>query len=127
MKLTGDLSVSSIYRSHFISTCNIKWETDLNTGEMTACHLEQPAELPPLSCTAYLYPQSEEEGSWGESMRAGLRSEEGKVPSGKQTVHIYIYLSLSPKCQGYTETLQSEIDFCLKQQRTMKNILHERI
>lgn len=127
MKLTGDLSVSSIYRSHFISTCNIKWETDLNTGEMTACHLEQPAELPPLSCTAYLYPQSEEEGSWGESMKAGLRSEEGKVPSGKQTVHIYIYLSLSPKCQGYTETLQSEIDFCLKQQRTMKNILHERI
>lgn len=101
MKLTGDLSVSSIYRSHFISTCNIKWETDLNTGEMTACHLEQPAELPPLSCTAYLYPQSEEEGSWGESMRAGLRSEEGKVPSGKQTVHIYIYIFVSlPKMSG---------------------------
>lgn len=105
MKLTGDLSVSSIYRSHFISTCNIKWETDLNTGEMTACHLEQPAELPPLSCTAYLYPQSEEEGSWGESMRAGLRSEEGKVPSGKQTVHIYIYICLSPQNVRVTQRL----------------------
>lgn len=97
MKLTGDFSVSSIYWSHFISTCNIKWETDLNTGEMTACHLEQPAELPPLSCTAYLYPQAEEERSWGEGLRAGLKSEEGKVPSGKQTVHIYIYIISLPK------------------------------
>lgn len=49
MKLTGDLSVSSIYRSHFISTCNIKWETDWNTEEkwrhatwnnQQSCHLE---------------------------------------------------------------------------------------
>lgn len=62
MELTGDLSVSSIYRPPFISTCNIKWETDLNTGEMTACHLEQLAELSPLNCTFHLCPKCDAEG-----------------------------------------------------------------
>ena len=55
----GDLSVSSIYRSHFISTCNIKWETDLNMGDMTACHSLG------LNCTVHLYPKSDEEGNGG--------------------------------------------------------------
>lgn len=64
-ELTGDLSVSSTYRFHFISTYNIKWETDLNTLEMMPCHLEPPAELSPLNCAVHLCPKSDEEGSWG--------------------------------------------------------------
>lgn len=63
-KLMGDLSVSSTYRPRFISTCNIKWETDLNTEEMTPCQSEQQAGLSPLQGTVPLYPKSDEEGSW---------------------------------------------------------------
>lgn len=55
----GDLSVSSIYRSHLISSCSITWETDLNMGDMTACHSLG------LNCTVHLYPKSDKEGNGG--------------------------------------------------------------
>lgn len=99
MKLTGDLSVSSIYRSHFISTCNIKWETDLNTGEAMACHSEQPTELSPLNHTVHLYP----ERVTGEGMIPGLKSEDGRILGGKQTVPYFS--CLSQKCQGFPKNV----------------------
>lgn len=126
-ELTGDLSVSSINRSHFISTCNIKWETDLNTLEMTPCHSESPAELSPLNCAVHLCPKSDEEGLWGGGLIPGLKSEDSQIPSGTQIVP-YFFVSL-PEMSGLPkECLQSEIiDFRLRHQRTMQNILHERI
>lgn len=65
MELTGDLSVSSIYRSPFMSTCNIKWKTDWEAGERTPRHWEQPAALSPRNGAVHLYPQSQEERSSG--------------------------------------------------------------
>lgn len=125
MKLTSDLSVSSTYSSHCISTCNNKWKTDLNTGEMTAWHLEQPVKLSPLSYTVLSSLQKR-----GRVMRRslilGLKSQAGKILSRQQTVPPFI--SLSQKCQGI-QRISSECNHQFQTQltKTRQNILRERI
>lgn len=105
MKLTGDLSVSSIYRSHFISTCNIKWETDWNTGEMTACHLEQPAELSPRNGTVHLYSKSDEEGSWGKAEEQAWIQRMVRYCQGNK---LFLTFHLSPPNERFTQRMSSE-------------------
>lgn len=93
-ELTGDLPVSSIYRSHFLSTYTIKWETGLDTEEMMPCHSQQPAELSPLHRTVHWWPESDEEGSrgGGRGLIPGLKSEDNKIPSGTQIVPYFCFL-----------------------------------
>lgn len=83
-------------------------------GEMTACHLEQPAELSPLNCTFHLYPKSDDEGS-GEGLIQGL-----KMVTCSQDKLFPLFPPSLPKMSGLPkECLQNEvIDFCPKQQRT---------
>lgn len=94
---------------------------------MTPCQSEQPVGLSPQHCTVLLYPKSDEEGSW--VGRPDTRSEiRGQKHTVRETDYSLFFVSL-PQMSGLPkECLQSEItDFCLKQQRTMQNILHKRI
>lgn len=92
------------------------------------CQSEQPVGLSPRHRTVLLYPKSDEEGSW--VGRPDTRSEiRGQKHTVRETDYSLFFFVSLPQMSGLPkECLRSEItDFCLKQQRTMENILYKRI